>query len=475
MEDQMLSTTLMQIMFLIWMALVVLTIRRTLAQGSVGLSAAFLIAMSFLYSGCFVYVVPGYTHLRPDANWYLSKFGFSEWDIVQGTFVSLLGVLGFALGCGIFRRPRRRIITSRLVLSQYSRYEKKALTILCAIGATSFALHYMHISFPMSQALFGLGRNLATVAVCLGAYRARRRGKAMTIWVALAFLIPLYYFVAFGHLSYGFIFATIIMSFWLAQVRRKSPMSKLSVPLFSFAAIWLSFTVFVGWFSFRDEARRIIWLKTGDSLWEVTKKAFVETELFSPWNFASLDLINIRFNMSILIGRMMEYHQIFPDLKEWGSTLIVIPLALIPRFIWPDKPATGGSDFVTAHTGIMFSNGTTVGAGSVFEFFVNFGYPGVFFGFIVLGWLISRIDRRAAHHLINGDFFRFSRLFAVGIVAVEPLASPFFIVNGALIAWIMMTFLGRTVFRRPRIIHWQFHNQVVTKGIRKTTQGITFE
>ena len=463
MEDQILSTTLMQIMFLIWMALVVLTIRRTLAQGSVGLSAAFLIAMSFLYSGCFVYIVPGYTHLRPDAHGHLTALGFRKWEIVQGTFVSLLGVLGFALGCGTFRRPRRRIITGRLAPFQYSRYEKKALTILCVIGATSFALHYMHISFPMSQALLGSGRNLAAVAICLGVYRAKRRGKAMTIWIALASLIPLYYFVAMGHFSYGFIFAIIIMSFWLAQVRRKSPMSKLSTPLFSFAAIWLIFTACVGWLSFRHEARRIIWSKTGDSLWEVTKKAFAETELFSPWNFASLDLINIRFNMSILIGRMMEYHQMFPDLKEWGSTLIGIPLALIPRFIWPGKPANGGSDFVTAHTGIMFSNGTTVGAGSVFEFFVNFGHPGVFFGFIVLGWLISRIDRRAAHHLINDDFFRFSRLFVVGIVAIDPLASPFFIVNGAFIAWIMMTLLGLTVFRRARIIHRRFHNEEISK------------
>lgn len=451
MEDQILSTTLMQIMFLIWMSLVVLTIRRTLAQGSVGLSAAFLITMSFLYGGCFVYAVPGYTHLRPDANSYLSKFGVSEWEIVQGTFVSLLGVLGFALGCGTFRRPRRRIITGRLAPSQYSRYEKKALTVLCVIGITSFALHYMHISFPMSQALLGSGRNLATVAICLGGYRARHRGKAMTIWIALASLIPLYYFVVMGFFSYGFMFAIIMMSFWLAQVRRKSPMSKLSASLFSFAAIWLILTAFVGWLSFRDEARRIIWSKTGGSLWEVTKKAFVETELFSPWNFASLDLINTRFNMSILIGRMMEHHQMFPDLKEWGSTLIAIPLALIPRFIWPDKPPAGGNDFVTAHTGIMFSDGTSVGAGSVFEFFVNFGYPGVFFGFIVLGWLISRIDRRAAHHLINGDFFRFSRLFVVGIVALDPLLRPFLIVNGALIAWIMMTLLGHTVFRRPRV------------------------
>lgn len=463
MQDQILSTTLMQIMFLIWMAMVVLTIRRTLAQGSVGLSAGFLIAMSFLYSGCFVYIVPGYTHLRTDAHGHLSALGFSEWEIVQGTFASLLGVLGFALGCGTFRRPWRRIITGRLPPSQYSRYEKKALAILCAIGATSFALHYMDISFPMSNALLGSGRNLAVVAICLGIYRTRRRGKTMTIWIALASLIPLYYFVVFGFFSYGFIFAIIIMSFWLAQVRRKSPISKLSAPLFSFAAIWLIFTAFVGWLSFRGEARRIIWLKTGGSLWEVTKKAFVETELFSPWNFASLDLINDRFNMSILIGRMMEYHQMFPDLKEWGSTLIVMPLALIPRFIWPDKPATGGSDFVTAHTGIMFSSSTTVGTGSVFEFFVNFGYPGVFFGFIVLGWLISRIDRRAAHYLINGDFFRFSRLFAVGIVAIDPLARPFFIVNGALITWIVMTLLGLTVFRKPRIIHRRFHNEEISK------------
>jgi hypothetical protein len=77
----------------------------------------------------------------------------------------------------------------------------------------------------------------------------------------------------------------------------------------------------------------------------------------------------------------------------------------------------------------------------VLEFFVNFGYLGVFAGFIVLGWIISRIDRISAHHLLNGRYWEFSRLYLVGIIAIDPLLRPFFVVAGALIAWLLVTAL----------------------------------
>ena len=112
---------------------------------------------------------------------------------------------------------------------------------------------------------------------------------------------------------------------------------------------------------------------------------------------------------------------------------------------------------MSEHTGMTLSDSASFGTGTVFEFFINFGYVGVFLGFIVLGWMIRRIDRRAAFFLVTGDTFRFARLFVVGIVAIDPLLRPFFIVNGAVFAWIMMsalkilvnTWVSRSASRRP--------------------------
>jgi hypothetical protein len=174
---------------------------------------------------------------------------------------------------------------------------------------------------------------------------------------------------------------------------------------------------------------------------EITSRALSEIELLTPWNFNSLDLINIRLNLNIFIGRMIEHHNANPELQQYGATLIQLPFALVPRFLWPGKPARGGNDFMEEHTGLLFSDTTAMGTGMVLEFFVNFGYLGVFAGFIVLGWIISRIDRISAHHLLNGRYWEFSRLYLVGIIAIDPLLRPFFVVAGALIAWLLVTAL----------------------------------
>ena len=432
---------IMQVMFVVWLALVVGVVHTTIRLGSVGLPAGFVLTMSFLYGGCFVYAVPGYTHLRPDGHWYLGQLDFTEWQVVKATFASLLGLLGFAIGTGIFWPRRKTIAASSTVPSRHPKSEKKVLFILCVIGAASFALHYLQASFPMSGASLELGRNLAVVAVCLGAYRARASGRSIAAWVVVASLIPFYYLVVWGFVSYGFLVAIIVTTFWLAQKRRRSDLKRLRLALLSFVGVWLVLTLFVAWFSLRDEVRLIVWNNSGGSLWGLLKSALAEIQWFSPWNFAALDLVNIRLNLPFFIGRMMDHHQSFPQLQEWGGTLIIIPLVLLPRFLWPGKPTRGGSEFMEEHTGMMLSDAATFGTGTVFELFINFGYVGVFLGFVVLGWVLRRIDRKAAYYLATGDAFKFARLFVVGMVALDPLLRPFFIVNGAVFAWIMMSAL----------------------------------
>lgn len=428
----------MQVMFVIWIALVVAIARRTFAEGSVGLPAALVLTMSFLYGGCFVYAVPGYTHLRADGNPVLMRYAFSEWTVVQGTFASLLGILGFALGTGVFRR--RYIAATGLSLASRS-HERKMLLLLGGVGLLGFALHYSRLSFPMSSALHEAARNVGVVALCLGSYLSWRDGRRLLVWVVLSALVPLYYLVLFGFASYGFLFGIILLAFWLAKLRRQPTRGGLRTALLAFVTVWLVLTAFTGWFSFRDEIRGVIWSGDEGSLGEISGQAIAETELFSLTNFASLDLVNIRLNLPLFIGKMIENHSLYPDLAEYGATLVILPLVVVPRFIWLGKPARGGSDFMQEHSGIALSESATFGTGTVFEFYVNFGYVGVFIGFIVLGWLIRRVDRAAHRNFVRGNLFDFARLFVIGIVAIDPLLRPFFIVNGAVFAWLFMTAL----------------------------------
>lgn len=434
----------MQIMLLIWLVAVFRIIRHSIAEGSVGLPAALALAMTFLYGGCFVYAVPGYTHLRADGNPVLLRYAFSEWTVVQGTFASLLAILGFALGTGVFRQHRSAPNKSRPASRTP---ERKVLLFLVGFGVLGFLVNYLDLTFPMSGALNELARNVGIAAICLGSYFAWRDGKSLVPWIFLAALVPLYYFVLFGFASYGLLFGIILGSFWYAKLRKRRERGLLASALFGFGGTWVLLTVFVGWFSFRDQFRDVIWAGEGGSILPVLSKAIAKTELFSPWNFASLDLVNIRLNLPIFIGKMIERHTLYPDLREYGDTLINLPLVIVPRFLWPDKPERGGSGFMTEHTGIILSENATFGTGTVFEFYINFGCLGVFIGFIVLGWIIRRLDSAAYKFLIQGKIFDFVRLFVVGIVAIDPLLRPFFIVNGAVLAWILMTILKIVLVR----------------------------
>jgi hypothetical protein len=78
-----------------------------------------------------------------------------------------------------------------------------------------------------------------------------------------------------------------------------------------------------------------------------------------------------------------------------GESLFIDPvLALVPRLIWPDKPfKSGDSEFVNRYTGLQFSNDfISVDTNITFEFYANFGWPGVVVGLFVFGYILARLE-----------------------------------------------------------------------------------
>ena len=74
-------------------------------------------------------------------------------------------------------------------------------------------------------------------------------------------------------------------------------------------------------------------------------------------------------------------------------------------------------------TGLELDPTTSWGVGSVMEFYINFGIPGLVAGFLLLGWLLGTLDRKAATAEICGDLGRVILFFLPGTALIEPLGS----------------------------------------------------
>ena len=104
-----------------------------------------------------------------------------------------------------------------------------------------------------------------------------------------------------------------------------------------------------------------------------------------------------------------------------GDTFRTMIIGLIPRALWPEKPAVGGGGTVVRDfTGIEVAEGTSAGAGQVLEFYVNFGTLGVIGGFALFGWLLGRMDSRVIECLYQGDQRRFLFWFLISLALLQP-------------------------------------------------------
>lgn len=105
-----------------------------------------------------------------------------------------------------------------------------------------------------------------------------------------------------------------------------------------------------------------------------------------------LDLVLGRLDASSILAAQVEYqpaHEPF----AYGRTITdnLLP-ALVPRFLWPEKPlVAGGSAFVTRYTGLAWRE-TSVGAPYQFEFYANGGKWAVVLGLFFIGWLSARLE-----------------------------------------------------------------------------------
>ena len=172
-----------------------------------------------------------------------------------------------------------------------------------------------------------------------------------------------------------------------------------------------------------DEIRQTIWHEQagiGRGLKKVanTLNGFSWIDLSNLQHREALELGSTKILLSgTAVARLQSGDVEFAS----GKALWTMVLSLIPRAVWPDKPAVGGGGtIVQDFTGIEFADGTSVGAGQVLEFYANFGTWGVIGGFLLFGLMIGRMDILVIKYLREGNQRRFLFWIMISVAFLQP-------------------------------------------------------
>ena len=430
----------------LWLSVVVIGTRKVCRSpgGSVGLPIAFLFSMSFQYSGFIAYLTPNYDHMRLGGSAYLQSYEFTDDTVLAGVEASLLAIFGFVTGCFLMPRRQRGDFGGVLPIIEQPELWRRTFRVLGVFTFSSFLLHKMNVQLPLLAAWLLVGRNTGVALVCSGAALAlaSRNMKTYRRWFVVGACIPATYVLMFGFTSYGFAAISVFAAFWLAALapRRLGTLRiGLGVAIVSYGLL----TLFVAWMSFREELRSVLWNDSAGIVerFSAIGDALAKIELFTPTNLDALDWLNSRLNQYVFVGKTIEWHALYPKLQHFGDTLLPVFFVWVPRFLWPDKPAMGGSTLLSESTGMNFQEGVTFAAGPVIEFYANFHYVGIFVGFVVLGFLLSWFDRAAARALREQKILDFLRIFVTALNFTDPQTDFFFMVNAGLMSWLAMSAL----------------------------------
>jgi hypothetical protein len=245
-------------------------------------------------------------------------------------------------------------------------------------------------------------------------------------------MLPLATLVTGGFLGYGIYWVLSVIAF-LFVISRHRVWFYLGAPV----AVFLGLSLCVTYLSQRVGIREVVWYQQAGMLDRLDRVSSIITE-FELLDFSSptqVTALDARLNQNVLVGAAVGYHEDGWAPFAYGAT--VPPWALVPRAVWPDKPAVGGSgSIVSDYTGIRFAEGVSIGVGQVLEFYVNFGIPGVLIGFLGLGYLLMRLDEGIARSLAVGDMRGLLLRGMPGLMLLQPGGSLLEILVGCVSAYL---------------------------------------
>jgi hypothetical protein len=380
---------------------------------SAGLPLAYFLGLAVIH-------VPGaLLHLGAEESDY-TRIGFEQ------TVIGMIAFLGGVTIARCFFRTARGQQASigrpqGSISQSFPGLDRLALLYL-AIGAVAyFVLLRIAALIPSATAIVSPLGSLIVVGACLRLWIARESQNRLKFWSTVAVLpvLPLATLTLGGFIGSGTYWVLSIVTFVFAQ-------SKWRVKYFLLAPIvcFLGLSVFVNYMIARTEIRQLVWYQQaeiGDRLQRIADVFQNNFEWLDLSNERHREAIDGRLNQNGLVGAAVA--RLESGQVEYASGAIFgnAIMSLIPRALWPEKPAVGGGGTVVHDfTGIEFAEGTSVGAGQVFEFYVNFGTLGVIGGFLLYGWLLGRMDSRVIECLYRGDQRHFLFWFLISVALLQP-------------------------------------------------------
>ncbi len=436
----------MAILLSLWLCVGIVLMLLGTARGRVtaGMPLAYFLELSLIHT--------------PGAAAYL---GTPAWDAAaQRTYAgfqqTVIGMIAFLIGVAGARA---------IAYSQANAGAEPSYTAEGLVALDKLALFYL----VFGAAYFGMG-SLFTIP-SLGAFVAATSfmlvvGWSIRIWVAdqqhnkakycltiaLLPILPLMTVVRQGFVGFGTFWLMAILSFASAKSRRRA-IQLLLAPFIIFAG--LSF--FVTYMESRTELRKAIWFEQVGMTQRVERflDIFDKFEWFNSDDRKQRAVIEGRLNQNLLVGYAIDRLNFGLVDYAHGRTLEDMAVALIPRALWPDKPQVGGGGtVVTDYTGLTFANNTSVGAGQVLEFYVNFGTPGVIGGFLIWGFLIGWLDLRIVENLARDNQKGVLRSFMVCLAFLQP---------GGNLVEIIVSIVGSAVTSQligSFVLHHIYHSSV---------------
>jgi hypothetical protein len=396
---------------------------------SLGLPLAFLLLLVLEH-------VPG--------AWAISASGFrsSRTEFIEyGIAITSFAILSFFLGLLASRYLVRDTRDQQLRLQFSSRVVQGAPTkflVFCLIGGWAVVMVFSAIDMASLNAVLSKAGGLWMLGALLGlASGVKRKSiREITIWVAVLLVYPMMLLLS-GFTSGGAASIVIVTTALLIYAR-----SAWTGMLVTAAAAVLGVSLFVSFFSIRDDYRRLAWGGAGLSeRVAAISPMFSELELVNPGNREHVYALDQRLNQNYFVG-VAATRLGRGDIDFWyGESLWQGLVALVPRAIWPGKPVTGGGGRMLAElTGIDLDEDTAWLVGPVLELYANFALVGVLVGFIFLGYFMGRLDRLCAIRLAEGRFDDSLIFFLPCVALIQPLGSVVELTSGgaaALIAALM--------------------------------------
>jgi len=430
----------MLILLSIWLAVGVGLIVCQGRRGSAGLPLAYFLGLSLIH-------VPGAILYLDADEGNVTKVGFEQTIIGMVAFLAGVIVARYAF----VRPPGRQASAGQsedFTPRRFTVLDRLALLYLIVGGIVSFAALKLAASIPSATAVVAPLGSLIVVGACLRLWVAIESRNGLKFWCTMALLpvLPLVTLIQGGFLGAGTVWALGVVTFLLGQSKKRLVYFLLA-PVVFFGGL----SVFVNYMAARQEIRQLVWYQQasiGDRLSRVTD-SFRNFEWLNLSNFRHRQAIDDRLNQNAFIGVAVERLELGTVEYAYGDTLGKVAMGLIPRVFWPDKPAVGGGGSVVHDfTGIELAEGTSFGAGQVFEFYVNFGSLGVIGGFLLYGWLIGRMDLSVIKYLRQGDQRRFLLWFLTCLALLKPGDNLLEIVLGTISAAITGYSIGYLLPRR---------------------------